>query len=60
MIDLEKERKKIELGRVAQARAEMEFQILERLAEIERIKVNIEIQKQRELELKKILGGENG
>lgn len=56
MMDLEKERKKLELGRVEQARREMEFQILERQAEISRLQDNIENQKKRELELKTLLG----
>lgn len=34
----------VELGRLEQAKREMEFKILERLEDIERIKENIEIQ----------------
>lgn len=54
--DLEIERKKLELRRVESARMEMEFQIKEKLADIERIKTNIQIQANRESELKKELG----
>lgn len=50
-MDLEKERKKVELIRVRAARAELEFKILERLDEIERIKQNIQAQLKREAEL---------
>ena len=55
-MDLEKERKKIELIRVRAARAEQEFKIFERMDEIERIKQNIQAQLKREAELEKELG----
>lgn len=51
MINIELERKKLELRRVQQATAEMEFSILEKSAEIERIKTQIEIQKKKEKEI---------
>lgn len=52
MNKLELKRKELELGRVEQARAELEFKIEESLDQIERIKVQIEKQIQREQELK--------
>lgn len=55
MIDLETERKKLELRRVESARMEMEFQIIERQVDIERLQKHIEIQKQKELELRSLL-----
>lgn len=55
IVNLELERKKLELKRVQQARAEMEFSILEKSAEIDRIKAQIEIQKQKENELTQTL-----
>jgi hypothetical protein len=55
-MDLEKERKKVELIRVRAARAELEFKILERQDEIERIKQNIQAQLNREADLEKELG----
>lgn len=51
-MDIEKARKQLELKKVETAMAEMEFKKLERLADIERIENNIEIQKQRIRELK--------
>jgi len=49
--DLEKSRKELELSRVRYAKQEMEFKILERLADIERLKENIKSQEKREEEL---------
>lgn len=54
-LDIELERKKVELMRVQMAKAEMEFVIKERIAEINRIKNNIEIQNSKIEELKKII-----
>lgn len=55
---LEKKRKEIELMKVRAARMDMELQIDERLADIERIKTNIENQLKREAELEKLIKGE--
>lgn len=52
MSPLETKRKELELVKVAAARAELEFRILERQDEIERIKQNIEIQLKKEADLK--------
>ena len=54
-LDIEFERKKVELMRVQMAKAEMEFVIKERTAEIDRIKKNIEIQNSKIEELKQII-----
>lgn len=54
-MSLEKKRKTLELGRVQQARAEIEFSIEEKQAEIERLKAHIEIQKETEAKIKKEL-----
>lgn len=51
-MSLELKRKELELVKVAAARAEMEFKILEKQEEIERIKTNIQAQIKREAELK--------
>lgn len=51
-LELQVERKKLELSRVQHARMEMEFTIKERLADIARIKINIEVQTKREAEIK--------
>lgn len=48
---LEIETKKVELLRVQAARAEMQLIIMQREAEIERIRANIEVQNKRETEL---------
>ena len=58
MIDLEKEKKKLELKRVRFARDEMDFRILERLSDIERLKENMKIQDERIAELELELGAE--
>lgn len=47
MLNIELERKKLELKRVEMAKADMEFTILERLADIERLKKNIQNQDER-------------
>ncbi len=60
-MNLELERKKLELDRVLMAKREMEFVILERLNDIERLKSQIEKQDSRALELQeqiKNLGGQ--
>lgn len=51
-MNIELERKKLELDRVSMAKREMEFVILERLADIDRLKAQIEKQDLRVLELK--------
>jgi hypothetical protein len=51
MSNLEIETKKVELLRVQAARAEMKLIIMQREAEIERVKLNIEKQLVREKEL---------
>ena len=50
-INIELERKKLELKRVEVAQADMEFTILERMADIQRLEKNIEKQKERVREL---------
>lgn len=40
-MNIELERKKLEIKKVETAKAEMEFKILERIADIERLKENI-------------------
>jgi hypothetical protein len=57
MIDLEKEKKKLELKRVIYMREEMEYKILERMAEIERLKDNLAAQDKRIGELEAELKG---
>jgi len=52
MTNLELKRTEVELIRVQAARAELEFKIIEREDEIERIRENIKIQLKREEELK--------
>jgi hypothetical protein len=51
-MSIELKRKKLELSRVELARQEQEFKIEERMEEIARIKTMIEIQKNKEEELK--------
>ncbi len=51
MTSLEIKRMKLELVKVAAARADLEFRIEERLDEINRIKENIKIQLDKEAEL---------
>lgn len=52
MVPLELKRMKLELVKVAAARAEMEFRIEERLEDINRLKDNIRIQLEKEAELR--------
>ena len=52
MSKLDLKRKELELGRVEQARKELEFKIEERMDEIERLQGHIQIQLQKEQELK--------
>ena len=52
MTNLELKRTEVELIRVAAVRAELEFKIVEREDEIERIKEHIQVQLKREEELK--------
>lgn len=54
-MNLEAEKKKLELKKVETAKAEMEYKILERLADIERIKHNIANQEQAILNIKEEL-----
>ena len=54
-MNLEILKKELELRKVETARYELEFRAAERLEEIERIKLNIEIQSKREEELKQEL-----
>lgn len=57
MIDLELERKKLELRRVEMSKDEMGFKIFERQADIERLKKEIEKQTNRVEELKQQIEG---
>jgi len=60
MSKLDLKRKELELGRVEQARKELEFKIEERMDEIERLKSHIDVQLEKEEQLKqeiKSLGG---
>lgn len=52
MSKLELQKTKLELQRVACARAEMEYNIMQREDEIQRLQDNIKIQTAKELELK--------
>lgn len=52
MTELELKRKELELIKVAAARAELEFKILEKQDEVLRIKDHIQAQLKREAELK--------
>ena len=56
MIDLNLERKKMELKKVEAALAEMEFKKLERMSDIKRIEKNILLQKEKIQQLKEELG----
>lgn len=51
MTPLELKRMKLDLIKVAAARAEMEFKVEERLEDIQRIKDNIKVQLDKEAEL---------
>lgn len=55
MSPIEVKRKELELIKVAAARHELEFKIMEREEEIERIKTSIEVQLKKEAELKEEL-----
>lgn len=55
MTDLDRKKKAVEILRVEAAKAEMELQIEEKLAEIERIHKNIKLQDARVAELKALL-----
>lgn len=50
-MNLDIKRKELEIVKVSAAKAELEFRILEKLDEVERIKQHIEIQEKREQEL---------
>jgi hypothetical protein len=52
-MSLDKKKRELELARVRLARQEMEFKIEERLAEIDKLKEHIDIQKKREEDLNK-------
>lgn len=52
MTPLELKRIKLELIHVSAARAELEFRIEEKMDEIERLKKNIAIQQEKEIELR--------
>ena len=54
-MSLDNKKKELELARVKLARQELEFKVEERQEEIERLKVNIEIQLKKEEELQKDL-----
>lgn len=58
MNDLDKARKKLELMKVKCAKEEMQFKILERQADIDRIKQSINAQDERIKELETELQGE--
>ena len=58
MTALEKKRKEAELMSVRAARVNLEFKILELEDQIERLRLNIDIQKNKEQELEKEIGGE--
>lgn len=55
MTELEMKRKELELIKVAAARAELEFKILEKQDEVLRIKEHIQVQLARETQLKEEL-----
>jgi hypothetical protein len=57
-MNLERKKKELELSKVKCGRQEMEFKILERLEEIERLKDNLKIQDKRISELELELQGE--
>lgn len=51
-MSLDVKRKELELIKVGAAKAELEFKILERMEDIERIKVHIDVQIKKEEDLK--------
>lgn len=53
MESLEKKRLQLELIRVSATKAELEFKIFEREEDIKRLKDNVKIQEEKELELNK-------
>ena len=55
MSELEKKKKRLELARVQLAREELEFKVEERMDEIERLKAAIQIQLEKEEEIRKDL-----
>jgi len=57
-MNLEHERKKMELKRVELARDEMQFKILQRKADIDRLANDIKVQNNRINELKELLNKE--
>jgi len=54
-MNIELERKKLELKRVKMAQEEMEFNILERKADIERLSALVEKQEDKAIELEKLI-----
>lgn len=58
-MSLDKKRKELELGRVIQARKELEFRIEERQEEIKRLLEHIQIQKDTETKLENELKNES-
>ena len=54
-MNIELERKKLELKRVKMAQEEMEFNILERKADIERLSALVEKQEEKAIELEKLI-----
>lgn len=59
-MSLDLKRKQLEYERVKLSRKELELKVLEREDEIQRLKDHIEIQKKKEEELERDLGGKNG
>jgi hypothetical protein len=54
--DIEKKKKRAELFRVQAAREEMELFIIEKEIEIKKVMDNLEIQKDKEQQLKEMIG----
>lgn len=52
MSPIDVKRKELELVRISAARAEMEFKIMEKEEEVDRLKANIQIQLVKEAEIK--------
>lgn len=57
-MDLEKKRKEVELMKIRAATVELEFKMMERQQDIERIEGHIKLQKERQKELEKELKGD--
>lgn len=55
-MNLDKQKKKLELMRVQMAKEELLFKIAERTEEIERLRQNITIQEEKEKQLKEEMG----